>query len=135
MQWDDAAIGDEAARCFSAAFYETLASKNSVKMAFDLGRNAVVLRGLTEDTKPQLYVRKGVSANAILAVSANDDAADTGSATLPGFQSVSASKESPTHPRKHVWRSPAAVAGYLAIIAALIFDRSRCRQFCLIQAR
>jgi hypothetical protein len=62
----NAAIGDEAARCFSAAFYETLASRKTVKMAFDLGCNAVALRGLNEHTKPQLYVRKGLSPDTIL---------------------------------------------------------------------
>ena len=51
----NAAIGDNAATSFSAAFYGALAAGESVTNAFRLGKNAIALDGLSEDEKPQLY--------------------------------------------------------------------------------
>ncbi len=60
-------IGDDAARVFAAAFYRGLAFGRSVQTAFELGINELKLMGLNQDAAiPQLIVRSGVDANAVL---------------------------------------------------------------------
>lgn len=49
-----ATIDDDAAREFSAAFYRALAFGRSVKTAFDLGVNKIVLAGLARRGVPEL---------------------------------------------------------------------------------
>jgi hypothetical protein len=55
-----AAVTDEAARIFAAAFYRALGFGRSVKEAFEQGRAALMLEGIAEDQTPQLMTREGV---------------------------------------------------------------------------
>jgi hypothetical protein len=54
------AISDEAARVFAASFYRGLGFGRSVGEAFELGRAALLLEGISEDRTPQLLTRPGV---------------------------------------------------------------------------
>lgn len=62
------AIGDEAAIVFAASFYRALGFGKSVQNAFEQGRTALLLRGIPEDTTPQLLVKSGLDANKIFLV-------------------------------------------------------------------
>lgn len=53
-------IGDEAAIIFAGSFYRALGFGRSVKEAFELGRNALLLEGVADDKTPQLLIRDGV---------------------------------------------------------------------------
>lgn len=56
----DGAIRDTAAKAFAVAFYRALGSGRSVRVAFDLGVNALMLEGLTTDVpRPVLRHREG----------------------------------------------------------------------------
>lgn len=56
----DGAIRDTAAKAFAVAFYRALASGRSVRVAFDLGVNALMLEGLATDvSRPVLRHREG----------------------------------------------------------------------------
>src|SRR6185436_1153486 len=48
------AVTDSAAIRFAAAFYQALAFGQSVKTAFELGRNAIGLANLSEEDTPKL---------------------------------------------------------------------------------
>jgi hypothetical protein len=61
-------IGDTAARRFAASFYRALGFGRSVKNAFAQGVAAIKLEGLADDHIPQLIVRKGADADAVLVV-------------------------------------------------------------------
>ena len=59
-------IRDDAARAFSAAFYQGLAYRKSVQTAFELGCTELQLQGLTDDEDvPVLLTRKGLDASAV----------------------------------------------------------------------
>ena len=54
-------VGDEAAIAFSSAFYQALASGESVNTAFEFGCNQIQLEDLLgEDLTPTLYVKDGL---------------------------------------------------------------------------
>jgi CHAT domain-containing protein len=53
-------IADDAAIEFSASFYRAIGFGRSIKVAFDLGRNALRLQEIPEDKNPELYKRSGV---------------------------------------------------------------------------
>lgn len=57
------AIGDDAAIRFAGAFYRAMGYGESVRTAFDLGRNEIALHGLGEELTPQLRVQHGVDAD------------------------------------------------------------------------
>jgi CHAT domain-containing protein len=56
----NAAIGDDAAILFAAAFYQALGFGRDVETAFKLGKGALKLEGIPEDQTPELHHRKGV---------------------------------------------------------------------------
>jgi hypothetical protein len=53
------AIRDESARVFAAALYRGLGFGRTLKSAFDLGVNALMLEGLDDDDLPMLVAREG----------------------------------------------------------------------------
>lgn len=59
-------VDDEAAKHFAASFYLGLASGESVRTAFQLGINSVMLHELPGEDVPELLVRSGASAEEIL---------------------------------------------------------------------
>ncbi len=61
-------IGDEAAIVFAGSFYRALGFGRSVQEAFELGRAALLLEGIPEETTPELLVRKGVDASGLVLV-------------------------------------------------------------------
>ena len=54
-----AAVGDQAAIKFAAAFYQALGYGRSIQVAYDLGRNGIDLEGLDDQEVPQLICRRG----------------------------------------------------------------------------
>jgi hypothetical protein len=62
-------IGDEAAIVFAASFYRAIGFGRSVQDAFDLGKVALLLEGITEESTPELRVREGADASKIILVS------------------------------------------------------------------
>jgi hypothetical protein len=61
-------IGDKAAIVFAGSFYRALGFGRSVQEAFELGRAALLLEGITEDKTPELLVRKGVDASGLILI-------------------------------------------------------------------
>jgi len=57
----NAAIGDEAAIVFAAAFYRAIGFNRTVQEAFDQGKTALLLEGISEENTPDLLIRDGVS--------------------------------------------------------------------------
>ncbi len=53
-------IGDEAAIFFAASFYRAIGFGRSIKDAFDQGKTAIMLEGISEVDTPQLLTRTGV---------------------------------------------------------------------------
>ena len=53
----NAAIGDIAARTFSASFYRAIGFGGSVQEAFEQGKSALLLEGINEASIPELVVR------------------------------------------------------------------------------
>ena len=62
------AIGDYAARIFSAQFYAGIGFGCSVKQAFDQGIAALLLEGIPEDGIPELFEREGADSENIILV-------------------------------------------------------------------
>ncbi len=54
------AVGDEAAITFAASFYRAIGFGRSVQDAFEQGKTAILLEGISEAGTPQLLVRPGV---------------------------------------------------------------------------
>lgn len=54
------AVGDQAAITFAAAFYRAIGFGLSVQAAFEQGKTAILLEGISEDQTPQLVAGKGV---------------------------------------------------------------------------
>jgi hypothetical protein len=69
------AIGDEAARVFSARFYHTLADGGSVQQAFDDARVELELHGIPESATPVLNCREGVDPEQVVLLGPDDAAA------------------------------------------------------------
>lgn len=63
-----APIGDRAARVFAAQFYSAIGFGESVERAFQQAKAALMLEGIPEAATPQLFVRAGVDATAMLLV-------------------------------------------------------------------
>jgi hypothetical protein len=61
-------IGDQAAIVFAASFYRALGFRRSVREAFDLGKAALMLQGIPEDSTPELITRDGVDPGQIVLV-------------------------------------------------------------------
>jgi hypothetical protein len=61
-------IDDDAARIFAAAFYRAVAFGHSVQVAFDQGVAALALEAHTDEDVPQLFVRPGVDASALILI-------------------------------------------------------------------
>ena len=53
------AIGDDAAIAFAASFYRALGFGRSLHEAFDQGKTALMLQGISEENTPELLVRQG----------------------------------------------------------------------------
>jgi hypothetical protein len=62
------AIGDRAAITFAASFYRALGFGRSVQEAFEQGKTALLLEGIAEESTPELHVRQGIDASAIVLV-------------------------------------------------------------------
>jgi hypothetical protein len=60
------AIGDDAAITFAASFYRAIGFGRSIKDAFDQGKTAIMLEGISEVKTPQLLTRTGVDPAAIV---------------------------------------------------------------------
>jgi CHAT domain len=54
------AIGDEAAITFAASFYRAIGFGRSVQEAFDQGKTALLLEGISEDNIPEIMTRANV---------------------------------------------------------------------------
>lgn len=59
------AIGDQAAIKFAASLYGAIASCRSVREAFELGKNRLLLERINEADTPELFLRDGVDAATI----------------------------------------------------------------------
>ncbi len=62
------AIGDEAARVFSAQFYSALSFGKSVRRAFEQARAQLLLEGIREEDTPELYTRQGLDPDEMVLV-------------------------------------------------------------------
>jgi len=78
------AVGDEAAIKFAAAFYGAIGFGRSIQTAFDLGRNALMLDRIPEETTPELLVRTGVDPAGIVLVQPHQDRPDVVTGITPG---------------------------------------------------
>ncbi|MCI5158241.1 MAG: CHAT domain-containing protein [Candidatus Electrothrix sp. AUS1_2] len=58
-------IGDIAAIVFAASFYRAIGFGKSVRDAFELGKAALLIEGITEENTPELLLRNGVNASEI----------------------------------------------------------------------
>jgi hypothetical protein len=61
-------IPDEAAIEFASAFYQAIGYGRSIKIAFDLGRNALRLKKIPEDQNAEILARPGVNAAEVVLV-------------------------------------------------------------------
>jgi hypothetical protein len=61
-------IGDDAAIVFAASFYRAIGFGRTVQEAFDLAKAALLLEGIPEHKTPEIYVRDGVDASALVLV-------------------------------------------------------------------
>lgn len=88
------AIGGDAAVRFAAALYRGLAFGRSVRAAFDLGINALMLDGIPEDTTPRLHARTRVDpAEVFLTSGSSADGAEE-----PGFLQRDSPSAAPAPP-------------------------------------
>lgn len=62
------AIGDEAARVFSAQFYSALSFGKSIRRAFEQARAQLLLEGIPEEDTPELFVKDGLDPDEIVLV-------------------------------------------------------------------
>jgi len=68
----NADISDQAAIIFASSFYRAIGFGRSVREAFEQGRTALLLEGITEDKVPKLLCRKGVNPSKLHLLT-NDD--------------------------------------------------------------
>jgi len=59
-------IGDQAAITFAASFYRAIGFGRSVQEAFEQGRVALLLEGISDDDVPELICKSGVDPNKVL---------------------------------------------------------------------
>jgi serine phosphatase RsbU (regulator of sigma subunit) len=76
------AIGDQAAITFAAAFYQAIGFNRSVGDAFETGRAALMLNGISEEDTPELLVKDGISADGMFLVVNSPGAPTTTDVTL-----------------------------------------------------
>lgn len=76
-------IGDQAAITFAASFYRALGFGRSVQGAFDQGKTALMLAGISEEHTPELLCRKGADPNALVLLQADAPAEDLEGDELP----------------------------------------------------
>jgi hypothetical protein len=62
------AIGDEAARIFSAAFYSAIGFGHSINRAFQQGIAALMLEGIPEESTPELFLGGGIDGEQLVLV-------------------------------------------------------------------
>jgi hypothetical protein len=65
------AVGDEAAIAFASSFYRAVGFGRSIQNAFEQGKTAVSLEGISGDDTPELLVRAGVDPDKIILVNAD----------------------------------------------------------------
>jgi pSer/pThr/pTyr-binding forkhead associated (FHA) protein len=82
------AVGDQAARVFSVAFYQALAYGRSVRTAFDLGKAKLAAHGLPDQDLPRLHVRAGVEVAALILMGIDPSRDLPGSGKLAGPNSA-----------------------------------------------
>jgi hypothetical protein len=68
------AIGDLAARVFSAQLYSAIGFGHSINRAFEQAKAAVMLEGIPEESTPELFVRSGVDGEQLILVRPAADA-------------------------------------------------------------
>ena len=54
----NSSVSDDAALEFAVGFYDALGAGRSIQAAFELGRNAIALKGIPEDKTPKLRTKK-----------------------------------------------------------------------------
>lgn len=64
----NSSIGDEAARVFSSQFYSSIGFGLSVGKAFRQAKALLMMEGIEEENTPQLFIKKGLSADDIILV-------------------------------------------------------------------
>lgn len=64
----NAAIGDEAARVFAAAFYSAIGFGLSIDKAFAQAKAALMLEGIREDMTPELFLTPGLDEDVLVLV-------------------------------------------------------------------
>src|SRR5260370_14935272 len=67
------AIGDQASRTFAASFYRAIGFGRSVQEAFEQGKIALLLEGISDDDTPELLVKTGIEASRIFLVAPVED--------------------------------------------------------------
>ena len=67
------AIGDQAAITFAASFYRAIGFGRSIQEAFEQGKIALLLEGISEDDTPELLVKTGIDSSRILLVAPVED--------------------------------------------------------------
>jgi len=67
------AIGDRAAIVFATAFYQAIGFGRSVRVAFEAGKAALMLEGISDETTPELLVRDGIDANKVILMNGGED--------------------------------------------------------------
>ncbi|MHB1416287.1 MAG: CHAT domain-containing protein [Chloroflexota bacterium] len=72
----NASIGDGAARVFSAQFYSAIGFGLSIGLAFKQAKAALLLEGIPEEDKPELFVTSGVNGDDLVLVQAGDNSTD-----------------------------------------------------------
>ncbi len=66
-------IDDDAARIFSSQFYSSIGFGHSVGKAFQQAKALVMMEGIQEENTPELFIKEGLNANAIILVNPKDN--------------------------------------------------------------
>ena len=69
------AIGDLAARVFSAQLYSSIGFGHSISKAFEQAKAAVMLEGIPEESTPELFLRAGIDGAQLVLVQPSSDPA------------------------------------------------------------
>jgi hypothetical protein len=67
------AIGDKAAIVFAASFYRAVGFGRSIQEAFDQGKLALLMEGISEDKTPKLFTQKYTDASKLYLLTLTDD--------------------------------------------------------------
>ncbi|TMQ26562.1 MAG: hypothetical protein E6J90_04245 [Deltaproteobacteria bacterium] len=79
----NAAIGDDAARTFSAQFYSAIGFGHSVERAFQQAKAALMLEGIAEESTPELFLRNGIDGDQLILVRPPGESSATPSTPTP----------------------------------------------------